>query len=192
MKKILIIAVLITVAGCYHYEPIEGDGWAPPPPAGKAERWSPPPPQPELPPPPMPAPEPPPPAAPKTEKERSIEKRIDAIEKRLDALLELARKIHQGPGEGEGEGEDPLHADYVLKIDGTIIGVSTKRNLVVINVGEDDGVRIGYTFTIYRDKSYVGKLVVEKIYPRQAACRILKDMTKGKVEAGDQVSTQVE
>ncbi|MHC4599412.1 MAG: MreC domain-containing protein [Planctomycetota bacterium] len=77
------------------------------------------------------------------------------------------------------------------KIDGAVVGVSSRVNLVVINVGEEDGVRVGFEFTIYRGSSFVGKLVVEKVYPRQAACRVLLDMTKDKVQQGDRVSTQV-
>ncbi|MHC4780126.1 MAG: hypothetical protein ACYTFG_16265 [Planctomycetota bacterium] len=79
----------------------------------------------------------------------------------------------------------------VPKIDGAVIGVSARVNLVVINVGEEDGVRTGFEFTIYRGTSYVGKLVVEKVYPRQAACRVIMDMTKDKVQQGDKVSTHV-
>ncbi|MHC5038418.1 MAG: hypothetical protein ACYTHM_13985 [Planctomycetota bacterium] len=77
------------------------------------------------------------------------------------------------------------------KIDGSIIGVSGRVNLVVINVGEDDGVRVGFEFTIYRGNSYVGKMVVEKVYPRQAAGRVMLNMSKDKVQQGDKVSTHV-
>jgi uncharacterized coiled-coil DUF342 family protein len=77
------------------------------------------------------------------------------------------------------------------KIDGAVIGVSNRVNLVVINVGEEDGVRVGYEFTIYRGTSYVAKMVVEKVYPSQAAGRVLIEMQKDKVQQGDRVSTQI-
>ncbi len=77
------------------------------------------------------------------------------------------------------------------KIDGAVIGVSSRVNLIVINVGEEDGVRAGFEFTIYRGNSYVGKMVVEKVYPRQAAGRVMLEMTKDKVQQGDRVSTHV-
>jgi hypothetical protein len=77
------------------------------------------------------------------------------------------------------------------KIDGTVVGTSDKVNLVVVSAGEEDGVRVGFEFTVYRGSEYVGKLIVEKTFPRQAACRILAEMTRGKITKGDRVSTQV-
>jgi len=79
----------------------------------------------------------------------------------------------------------------VPQINGNVVGVSNRVNLVVISVGEEDGVRVGFEFTIYRGSSYVGKLVVEKVFPRQAAARIILDKTKDRVQAGDKVSTHV-
>ncbi|MCU0722980.1 MAG: hypothetical protein MUC63_05100, partial [Planctomycetes bacterium] len=58
-------------------------------------------------------------------------------------------------------------------------------------VGEEDGVKPGFEFTIYRGNTYVGKMVVEKTYPRQAAGRVVLEKTKDKVQPGDIVTTQV-
>jgi hypothetical protein len=77
------------------------------------------------------------------------------------------------------------------KIDGSVVGVSSRVNLLVIDVGENDGVCIGFEFTIKRKGNAIGKLVVEKVYPRQAACRVILDQTKGKVRKGDKVNTTV-
>ena len=79
----------------------------------------------------------------------------------------------------------------VPKIDGRVVGVSNKINLVVISVGEEDGVKVGFEFTIYRGNTYVGKMVVEKVYPRQAAGHVVLEKTKDKVQPGDSVTTQV-
>ncbi|GEM_PF-2792563 len=84
------------------------------------------------------------------------------------------------------------HAGGPPQINGAIVGVSDKVNLVVINVGEEDGVRVGFAFTIYRGNSYVGKMVVEKVYPRQAAGRVMLEMTKSNVRQGDRVKTRVD
>jgi uncharacterized membrane protein len=79
----------------------------------------------------------------------------------------------------------------IPKIDGRVVGVSNRINLIVISVGEEDQVKVGFEFTIYRGNTYVGKMVVEKVYPRQAAGRVLLEKTKDKVQAGDSVTTQV-
>ena len=76
-------------------------------------------------------------------------------------------------------------------ISGAVAGVSNKHNLVVINVGEDDGVHVGFEFTIFRGKEYVAKMVIEKVYPNQAAGRIIPMTQKDKVLVGDKVATKV-
>lgn len=76
-------------------------------------------------------------------------------------------------------------------IQGKVVGVSNKHNLVVINVGEDDQVKVGFEFTIYRGKEYVAKMVVEKVYPNQAAGRVIEMSQKDKVVVGDSVATRI-
>jgi cell division protein FtsB len=76
-------------------------------------------------------------------------------------------------------------------INGQIVGVSNKANIVVINRGEDDNVRIGFQFTIYRGKEYVAKMVIEKVYPNQAAGRVIEMSRRDKVLVGDKVATRI-
>jgi hypothetical protein len=76
------------------------------------------------------------------------------------------------------------------RINGQVVGVSTKANIVIINKGEDDNVRIGFTFTIYRGKEYVAKMVIEKVYPNQAAGRVIEMSRRDKVLVGDKVVTR--
>jgi outer membrane murein-binding lipoprotein Lpp len=85
-------------------------------------------------------------------------------------------------------------ADFLTKvpnIQGAVVGVSSKHPIVIINVGEDDGVHIGFQFTVFRGREYVGKIVIEKVYPNQAAGRILEMYLKDKILVGDKVATKV-
>ena len=77
------------------------------------------------------------------------------------------------------------------KIDGVVLGVSDKVNLVLISVGIKDKVEVGMKFTVYRGSTYVSKLVVDKVEDGWAACRELTDFRKEKIEQGDKVSTRV-
>jgi hypothetical protein len=77
------------------------------------------------------------------------------------------------------------------KIDGVVLGVSDKVNLILISVGGKDKVQVGYKFTVYRGSQYVSKLVVDKVEDGWAACRELTDFRKDAVQQGDNVSTRV-
>jgi hypothetical protein len=116
-----------------------------------------------------------------------LEADVYALKKQESDLNWILTRIQQIAG-GHPR---PYELEVPPKIDGQVVGVSQKMNLIVINVGEDDGVRVGFEFTVYRGKNYVGKAIVEKVFPRQSACRVLLDKTKGKIQAGDKVSTQV-
>lgn len=77
------------------------------------------------------------------------------------------------------------------KIDGVVLGVSDKVNLILISVGGKDKVQVGYKFTVYRGSAYVSKLVVDKVEDGWAACRELTDFRKDAIQQGDNVSTRV-
>jgi cell shape-determining protein MreC len=86
--------------------------------------------------------------------------------------------------------ESPIHD--VPEIEGAVIGLKGRINQIIINVGEEDGVRKGYEFYIYSgygEKGLLGKLVIEEVLPLRSSGRILLDKTKGKVRHGDRVYT---
>jgi hypothetical protein len=80
----------------------------------------------------------------------------------------------------------------IFKVSGSIVGVSNQVNLVVINVGDDDGVLVGMDLVIFRGNSPFGILAVEKIYPKQAAGRVKMITVREEVKKGDGVSTRIE
>lgn len=77
------------------------------------------------------------------------------------------------------------------KVDGIVLGVSDKVNLVLISVGGRDKVQVGFKFTVYRGSTYVSKLVVDKVDDQWAACRELTEFRKDTIQQGDSVSTRV-
>ncbi len=107
-------------------------------------------------------------------------------------LVELSRKLgaegETPGGSGPYLGGDPTG---VPKIDGVVIGVSDKVNLVLISVGNKDKVQVGYKFTVYRGSEYVSKLVVDKVEGDWAACRELTEFRKSEIQQGDNISTRV-
>lgn len=99
-----------------------------------------------------------------------IEQQLDYIRARVPNLADL--------------GTEP-------KIDGIVLGVSDKVNLVLISVGGKDKVQVGFKFTVYRGSTYVSKLVVDKVDDQWAACRELTEFRKDTIQQGDSVSTRV-
>ena len=63
--------------------------------------------------------------------------------------------------------------------------------LIVIGVGSDDSVEIGYTFSVIRGKQFIAKLIVESVKPSYSACRIKFAAEGQNIEPGDVVTTRL-
>jgi predicted RNase H-like nuclease (RuvC/YqgF family) len=76
-------------------------------------------------------------------------------------------------------------------MNGQIVAVSREVDLVMLSVGEDEGVAKGDKFTVYRGSQFIGQVVVEEPYKDMSAARIIKDMTKKEIQKGDSVTTRI-
>jgi anion-transporting ArsA/GET3 family ATPase len=76
-------------------------------------------------------------------------------------------------------------------IRGLVTGVDTSLSPhnVVLSVGQQDGVKRGYTFTIYRGGKFIAKVVVMKLMADGAGCRVLFAANGETVAPGDQAAT---
>jgi hypothetical protein len=76
-------------------------------------------------------------------------------------------------------------------IRGKVAGVraDVQPALVLLTVGKDDKVKMGYPFTVYRGNEFIGKVVVEKVMADSAGCRVLFTAAGKAIKAGDEVAT---
>jgi len=72
-------------------------------------------------------------------------------------------------------------------IKGEIRAVSPTHNIVILNVGSNDGVEVGMEFKVCRGDKYISVVRVDKV-DEQFSSAILLD-TKGRPEEGDTVTT---
>jgi hypothetical protein len=121
-----------------------------------------------------------------------LEKAYRDIAMMESELVEMSRKL-ESPVETSGGSGLHLGGDLTdePKIDGVVLGVSDKVNLILISVGTNDTVQVGYKFTVYRGSEYVSKLIVDKVEDTWAACREIVDFRKSEIQQGDNVSTRV-
>lgn len=89
-------------------------------------------------------------------------------------------------------GADAIRDLMVQKaVKGTVVGVDADLNLVLLSVGKDDEVELGYTFTVYRGGKYIGKLVIDKVGPDWASGHMDKGLSKEFPQRGDEAATQL-
>ncbi|MFV1968221.1 MAG: hypothetical protein ACC628_22590 [Pirellulaceae bacterium] len=75
-------------------------------------------------------------------------------------------------------------------VDGVVTAVGG-HDLIEISIGWDDGIRQGHTLEVYRDASYLGRVVIQSTEPDRAVARVLKDYRKGIIKKGDRVATKL-
>ena len=75
-------------------------------------------------------------------------------------------------------------------IRGKVLAVDKMVGVVVINVGELQGVRPPYAFIVYRGEKFIGTIVVDESFPDMSSAHYGKTM-KGHVEVGDEVTTKL-
>jgi len=73
------------------------------------------------------------------------------------------------------------------EIYGKVKKVDAPTGIVIISVGEDDGVEQGMEFTVYRGDGYVAKVIVTTVDKELSVARIDKSVSD-KVKVGDNVS----
>jgi hypothetical protein len=76
-------------------------------------------------------------------------------------------------------------------IEGKIVAISDKPelNIVMINVGKNDGVEVGMKFTVYRADKYVAKIQIDKVEAQWASAASLKELQADTIRVNDNIST---
>lgn len=76
-------------------------------------------------------------------------------------------------------------------IRGKVTGVDKPLGLVILNIGQRHDVVKGYSFIVFRGDEYVGKIVVDEVFPDMSAAHYDKPSMKKDVEVGDDVTTRL-
>jgi hypothetical protein len=116
----------------------------------------------------------------------------------LDQVAALTKEVErrQAPGAGSATahttsyGQRPPADD----VEGTVLEIDAKSDLVTISIGSDSGVNKGNTLVVYRLKprpEYVGTLSVIDSHPKEAVARPIKPLRAGPVQKGDIVASRV-
>ncbi|MBI3832270.1 MAG: tetratricopeptide repeat protein [Planctomycetes bacterium] len=85
--------------------------------------------------------------------------------------------------------QDDPEAEQPYIPDALVLGVKPELNLVMISVGNLQGVKPGYRFTVSRGDQYIAKAQIERVYPDMSSARLL--LKKGEVKVHDEVKSRV-
>ncbi len=76
-------------------------------------------------------------------------------------------------------------------ISGKVTSVNAQAGWVTIDQGAKSHVEKGFSFIIYRDDNYVGKVVVEEVSPDSCKARYIKELMREDPKVGDSVALRL-
>ncbi len=115
----------------------------------------------------------------------ALQKRYEEAAGDLSRKDVILAKLKEQHGELYVEGAQP-------RIRGTVMMVDDASGVVVMNIGANNQVKVGYEFSVTRDDKYIGKIQVTDVNPDWAGAVMVRGMSKGTVKIGDQVATVIE
>jgi len=73
-----------------------------------------------------------------------------------------------------------------------ITAVNNSLNIVMLSVGRDDEVKVGYAFTVYRGNQYIGKVIIDKVEADYASGYSVKELEADgqSIQVGDDATTR--
>jgi len=81
--------------------------------------------------------------------------------------------------------QEPLSANDMAQKKGEVVLVNKDNNFVIINFGEDTGVKTGDSFKLYRDGRYVGNIEAIQVRRNYTACDIKQE--ESPIRVGDEI-----
>jgi len=114
--------------------------------------------------------------------------RLDLMERQQGLLAQVSR-MKEVLDRHDLDEFTPV-VDIPPRVDGVVTAVSD-RDLIEISIGSDDGLRVGHTLEVYRNNSYLGRVVVRRAEPDRAVAEILREYRKGTIRKGDRVATKL-
>jgi septal ring factor EnvC (AmiA/AmiB activator) len=121
------------------------------------------------------------------DKMREAEQRAEAAKNRF---VETAKELQETKGDlarYRGAYPEP-GGKAAAPVYGKVQQVDPKAGLIVISVGQDDGVKAGMEFTVYRGSGYVGRVIVTTVDKELSIARVDKSVSREEVKVGDNVT----
>jgi hypothetical protein len=64
-------------------------------------------------------------------------------------------------------------------------------DLIEVSIGSDDGLKPGHVMQVYRGNTYLGQITIRTTGPDRAVGQIDKRYQRGKIQKGDNVTTNL-
>jgi hypothetical protein len=124
-----------------------------------------------------------------TDRMNEVEGERQKLQERQIQLLDKVSRMQVVLERNELTEYSPIN-DIPPEVNGVVTAVG-QTDLIEISIGSDDGLRKGHALEVYRNNSYLGRIIVQHTEPDSAVGRILREYRKGIIRKGDRVATKL-
>lgn len=110
---------------------------------------------------------------------KSLESRFKELTQAIETRLPTASSMNNL--------SESISRDEVLRPKGKVLSVDKKNDFVVIDLGEDNGVKIGDLFQVHNGGSFKGKVEVSKVSKTRSIGYIIEKPPNVEIIEGDEV-----
>ncbi len=121
------------------------------------------------------------------DKRREAEAQADTYKGQMRTMAKQLKEVSDTLARYKAIYAEPGERFTPADIYGRVTQVDADSTVVVISVGEDDGVKAGMSFTVYRGSGYVGKVIVTEVDKDYSLARVDGSVSKD-VKVNDNVT----
>jgi chromosome segregation ATPase len=127
------------------------------------------------------------------DKQRAAEQDAAAAQAQWRSTAKRLKEVEAALGRYQSRYPEPGGVAAPASLYGKVTQVGAQHSKVVVSLGEDDGVKKGMEFTVYREVAgggYVGRIIVEDVDKDLCVARVDRSRqgSLGEVKVGDNVS----
>ncbi len=120
---------------------------------------------------------------------KEAEERVDRLKARLaESEQAVARARFELESPSRRPGIDPVTRQPAQQT--TVAAVGAAGEVVSIPLGSDDGVRVGFVYTVSRSSLYVGQIEITETRPKSSKGRSVRPLQRRPIQVGDDVSSK--
>lgn len=122
----------------------------------------------------------------------ALESKKEELESKIKELEEKSKYIELGkivvsPDTGSDSANLQQENSAAQPKEGKVLVVNKEYDFAVINLGNQDTVKVGDEFSMYHNDAYIGDSKVEKVHELMASVGFLSDGIKEQISEGDKV-----
>ena len=114
-----------------------------------------------------------------------MQRRLEERRDQLATQVALMTKVMDASGVSIHDDVDAVEP----LVDGYVTSVGAK-DFIEISIGADDGLKEGHQLDVYRQNTYLGRVIVRETAPNRAVAEIIKDLRRGQIRKDDRVTTR--